>query len=111
MAVLFTPLALVMGLLDYKIGSNGHSYYSIVNFGICGGAYIYGTIFVLLYLTRIVALILSGLILNIIGAITWVPLLLSRHDYIVGIIGVCLSFGWALTIIETLRHRQSLSSK
>jgi hypothetical protein len=111
MALLFTPLAFVMGLLDYKIGSNGNTYYSVANFGICGGVFIYGTIFALLYFTRLVALILSGLILNIIGTIAWLPLLLSRHDYIVGIFGACLSFGWALTIIETLRHRHGLPSK
>ena len=110
MALLFTPLALLMGFLDYHFGSSVHTYYSVVN-GICGGIFIYGTIFALLYLQRLLALILSGLILNTIGTIAWLPLLLSPHDYIVGIFGACLSFGWALTIIETLRHRHGLPSK
>ncbi len=111
MAFLFTPLAFVIGLLDYKLGSSANTNYPAVNFGICGGIFIYGTIFALLYLTRLVALILFGLMLNVIGAIAWIPLLLSPHDYIAGMFGACLSFGWALTIIETLRHRKSVPSK
>ena len=111
MAILFTPLALLMGFLDCHFGSSGNTYYSVVNFGICGGVFIYGTIFALLYLPRLLLLILSGLVLNTIGAVAWIPLLLSPHDYIVGIFGACLSLGWVLTIVETLRHRESLPSK
>lgn len=100
-----------MGFLDFHFGSSGDNSYSIEKFGICGGVLIYGTIFALSYLHRLLLLILSGLVLNTIGAFAWIPLLLSPHDYIVGIFGAFLSLGWVLTIVETFRHRESLPSK
>jgi hypothetical protein len=68
--------------------------------------YIFGSISVLRGHLPLSYLVLSGLVLNLVGAVVWVPALFSRDGGIVSVPGMVLSLTWLFAIVAEFREER-----
>ena len=101
-AIPFTLLASFVLFMEQAPTTGRGSSGSMV-FGLCGGAYIYGSIFALRGQLPLSSLVLVGIILNIIGACVWLPAFQFSDGTFIGLIGVGLTLAWLVTIVREYR--------
>jgi hypothetical protein len=75
-------------------------------FALCGGAYIYGSIFALRGQLPLSSLVLVGIILNILGACVWMPAFQFSDGSFIGLIGVGLTISWLIVIVRQYRDER-----
>ena len=114
-AVPFTLMAALWLILDRMLpGSPGTD--KGWQFALCGGTFIYGSIFALRGELQLRPFVFIGLILNSIGAVVWVPALSYRSGDFIGYVGVALTALWCQAVYsvyrkESLRHRPADESR
>ena len=98
----FSLLALLLMSVSRAFGSSSGGTTSIV-FVFCGGIYIYGSIYALRGHLPLSALVVTGLVLNGIGAFAWAPALRFHDGVIFGLVGIGLTLVWMTAIISEYR--------
>ena len=99
-AIPFTVMAALWLFLDGGSSRAGSGWV----FALCGGTFIYGSIFALRGELPLSSLMLVGLILNIIGAVVWIPAFGYHSGNSLGFIGVGLAAFWAKAIHSAYRE-------
>ena len=101
-AIPFTLMAALWMFLEHALpGSPGTDRGWV--FALCGGFYIYGSIHCLRGELPLSLFVFFGLILNVIGAIVWIPALGYRSGNGLGYIGASLALFWMKAIYEAYR--------
>jgi hypothetical protein len=101
-AIPFSLFAVLLLFLDRSLGSGGASF-SPMSFVLCGGIYIYGSIYALRGDLPLPLLVFAGGILNFIGAFAWVPFFRFSDGALYGLVGLGLAVAWIFAIVEEYR--------
>ena len=102
-AIPFTLLAALWLFLEHALpGSPGTDTGPV--FALCGGTFIYGSIFALRGQLPLALLVLVGLVLNVTGAFVWIPALSYRSGSFIGFVGLALAGLWIMSIHEAYRE-------
>lgn len=99
-AIPFTLMAALWLFLDGGSSRAGNGWV----FALCGGTFIYGSIFALRGELSLASLVLVGFFLNIIGAVVWMPAFSYHSGNSIGFIGVGLTAFWAKAIHSVYRE-------
>jgi len=111
-AVPITFLAVLLLVMEKAFaGSPGSS--TVPAFCLSGGTYIYGSIFALRGGLPLSLLVLLGIVLNIIGAIAWIPMAghPSRDGIWVGAVGTWFTALWCMAVYSAYREESHYKAK
>ena len=107
-AIPFTLLIPLMLFADQATRTSSRLSAGLFFFALCGGIYIYGSIFALRERHSFPTLVANGAFLNIMAACYWIPFCFSQELRTIGVIGAGLTFAWFIAILGKYRAERQV---